>query len=147
MKTTLSAVFLAVVFTNCTTTQPKAPPVALGPYSTPQKNVTITSRDRGTYVALQPKGTLTVALDSNTRAGYRWKLAQPVDPSILSVTAPAGSQLPPIALPPDTLTQPQAEQWIFKSVGPGTAKVRMIYARPNEPLNETASYDFTVNAE
>jgi predicted secreted protein len=150
MKMTFLSFVSVVVLSGCATASgPKAPPVALGPYSTPQKNVTITSRDRGTYVALQPKGTLTVALNSNSSGGYRWKIISPVDPAVLKVIPPAAADnaLPPIALAPASLTKAEAEQWTFKAVGPGTARVRMIYSRPNQPLNEAATFDFTVNAE
>ena len=135
------------VLVGCTTTRSKAPGIALGPNSLPQKAVTITGRDRGTYVALKPKGTLTVALESNKSAGYHWKLAQPLDTSVLKLVSPNGNELPPIALAPDNVTRTTPEQWVFTAVGPGTAKVRMIYLRSDRPLDEAVTYDFTVNAE
>ena len=146
MKTTLSFLLLALLLAGCATNRPKAPPVALGPHSTPEKAVTIKSRERGTFVALKSNGTVTVDLESNTSAGYRWKLARPLDPSVLALVSSTGS-LPPIALAPDNLTRPQPEQWVFKAVGPGTTKVHLIYSRPDQPLNEAVTYDFTVSAE
>ena len=145
MKIMLSSLFLALVLTGCATK--RQAPVALGPSSLPQKNATLTAGRRGAYVALLPKGTLTLELQSNASAGYRWKLAQPLDPNVLQLVSPAANQPPPIALPPATVTAPQPEKWLFKAVGPGTAKVRMIYSRPDKPLNESVTYDFTVNAE
>jgi predicted secreted protein len=152
MKKTLSALLLVLVLSACSTTQPTPAPVALGPGSTtpnslPQKAVTITDRDRGAFVALSPRGTLTVSLEANTAAGYQWKLARPLDPSVLELVSSGGSELPPVALPPGGISKPQAQQWVFKAVGPGTAKVRLIYSRPDQPLDSSVSYDFTVNAE
>jgi predicted secreted protein len=147
MKATLFPLLFLVLFAGCTTTRPKVPAVAFGPNSTPQKSVTITSRERGTFVALLPKGTVTVALESNIGAGYHWKLARPLDSAVLKLVSAGGNQLPPVALPPDHLTTPVPEQWVFKAVGPGTAKVRLIYSRPDAPLDESVTYDFTVNAE
>jgi predicted secreted protein len=121
--------------------------VALGPNSVPQKSVTITDRDHIKYVELLPKGTLTVSLETNSAAGYQWKLAKPLDPNVLKVIPPNANQLAPIALPPDNLSTVTSENWVFKAVGPGTAKVRMIYSRTDAPLNEAVTYDFTVNAE
>ncbi|MGB8168494.1 MAG: protease inhibitor I42 family protein [Chthoniobacteraceae bacterium] len=142
---TLRSLLLIAAFAGCTTTKPK--PVALGPNSIPQKSVTLTARDRGTYVALQPKGTLTVSLESNSSAGYHWKLAQPLDSAVLQLASASGNQLPPVALAPEGLTKPQLEQWVFKGAGPGTQKVRLIYQRPDQPLAEAVTYDFTVNVE
>jgi predicted secreted protein len=147
MKTTLSFLFLAVVFTGCAVSRTKVPAVALGPSSLPQKSVTITGRERGAFVALKPNGSVTVALESNASAGYHWRLAQPLDSAVLKLVSGPADQLPPIALPPDGVTKPTPEQWVFKAVGPGTAKVRMIYARPDAPLDQEVTYDFTVNAE
>jgi predicted secreted protein len=147
MKMTFCSIIALAALAGCTTTRSKAPAVALGPNSIPQSSITITARDRGTYVALKPKGTLTVALDSNTGAGYQWKLAQPIDASILKIVAPKTNPLPPVELEPDNLTRPIPEQWVFKAVGPGTAKVHMIYSRPDQSLDEAVTYDFTVNAE
>ena len=145
MKTTLCSLLLVAAWAGCSTSRPS--PVATGPSSVPTSSVTITGRERGAFVALKPKGTLTVALEANKSAGYYWKLAQPLDPAILQLVSSNGNELPPIALAPDNVTTLQPEQWVFKAVGPGTAKVRMIYSRPDQALNRAVTYDFTVNAE
>jgi len=121
--------------------------VALGPGSTiPQKQATLVAGRSGAYVALLPKGTLTLELESNPGAGYQWKLAKPLDESVLKlVSGPA--VLPPIALALIDTAKPTTEKWVFQSVGPGTSKVRMIYSRSDQPLREDVAYDFTVNAE
>jgi predicted secreted protein len=147
MKTTLSSLLLVASLAGCTHTRPKAPAVALGPYSTPQKAVTVSDRDRGSYVALEKKGTLTLSLEANTSAGYQWKFAQPIDPNVLKVVSTPANQLPAIALPPEGPTKPLAQQWVFQAVGPGTTKLRMIYSRPDRPLDDTATYTLTINAE
>jgi len=145
MKLTISALLVALLFTACATK--RQPPVALGPIA-PQKNATLIAGRSGAYVALKPNGTLTLELQSNASAGYHWKLAKPLDPNVLQIVPSGAAQPPPIALPPATVTTaPQPEKWVFNAVGPGTAKVRMIYSRPNQPLNDAATYDFTVNAE
>jgi predicted secreted protein len=147
MKKTFCSVLLVAAFAGCTTTI-KPQPLALGPYSVPQKNVTITDRDRGAYVALKPKGTLTVQLEANTGAGYRWKLARPFDSNVLQRVSPAEEPLPPIALAPTNInTRPQPEQWVFKAVGPGTSTVRLVYSRFDRPLADDLTFEFTVNAE
>lgn len=130
---------------GCTATGPA--PVALGPNSLRQSAATLTGRDRGAFVSLKPKGTLTVDLEANTGAGYRWKLAQPVDPAVLEVVPGSSAPLPPVALAPNQVTRPHPDRWIFKAVGPGTAKVRMIYERPDQRLSEAVIFEFTVNAE
>ncbi len=148
MKTTLFSLFLVAAFAGCTSNNNSRPQaVAYGPNSIPQKAVTITGRDRGTFVALSPKGTVTVELEANTSAGYHWKLAQPLDGGVLQLVSANGTGLPPIALAPDTLTRPQPELWVFKAVGAGTQKVRLVYSRSDKPLNESVTFDFTVNAE
>jgi predicted secreted protein len=163
MKTSLSAFLLAVFLASCTntqtaSTQPKLPPVAVGPSSTTsstaarstppsaagQKTVTLTGRDRNAFVTLAPNGTLSVQLE--TAAGYRWKLASPLDPSVL-VATPGANSLAPVALAPQGPMPPTQETWVFKAVGPGTAKVRMIYSNPARPFGEAVPFDFTVNAE
>lgn len=141
------ALLLALIFAGCAGTPSKTRGLVQGRSSTPQKAVTLNGRDRGTFVALKANGTVTVAFESNRSAGYEWKLAQPLNTSVLSLVSPTGDRLSPIALPPDGLTSTQPEQWVFKAVGPGTAKVRMVYARPDRPLNEAVAYDFTVVAE
>ena len=95
MKKTICSLAALTLLVACTATRTKAPGIALGPNSGPQKAVTITGRDRGKYVALQPKGTLTVELEANTSAGYHWKLARPLDSSILQLVSKGGN-LPPI---------------------------------------------------
>lgn len=147
MKSLLSFLVLALLSAGCANSRPKAPAIALGPHSTPEKAVTITSRERGTFVALKPKGVVTVELESNRSAGYHWKLAQPLDAGVLELVSPTPNPLPPIALPPENVTRPQAEKWVFKAVGPGTTKVRLIYSRLDQPLKDAVFYNFTVNAE
>jgi|GEM_PF-6579389 len=138
---------VAVGLVGCSSTRSTVQPVALGPGSTiPQKEATLVAGRSGAYVALQPRGTLTVDLQSNPGAGYRWKLVKPLDESVLKLVS-GQKALPPIALAPAGLSLPQPEKWVFQAVGPGTQKVRMIYARPDRPLNESVTYDFTVNAE
>ncbi len=129
----------ACSFTRTTTTASSS--------SAPQKDATLVARRSGAYVALQPKGTLTLQLQSNPSAGYQWKLARPLDPNVLALASSPKAALPPIALPPAGLTVPQDEKWVFKAVQPGTTKVRMIYSRPDRPLSEAVTYEFTVNAE
>lgn len=146
MKLPLSSLVLVFVLVGCAG-QRSAPPVAIGPHSTPTKNATLVAGRRGEYVALLPKGTLTLVLQSNADAGYHWKLAEPLNPSILHLEKRSTPDLPAIALPPAGATTPKAEQWVFRGVGPGTQKVRMIYSRPDQPLSEAIAYDFTVNAE
>jgi hypothetical protein len=140
MKTTLSLLFAALVFAGCTTTS-RVPAVALGP---PEKTVVLTAKDRGRMVSLLPNGTITVDLNAN---GGQWRLASRLDPAILEMTAGEAVKLPPVALPPVGAALPQPHQLVFKSVGPGTTRVRLVYSRPNQPLTESVYYDFTVNAE
>ncbi len=144
MKILLLSV-VAVGLAACSTTRP--PALALGPGSdVPQKDATLIAGRKGAFVALQPRGTLTVNLQSNTAAGYQWKLAEPIDERVLKLVS-SPSVLPPIALAPVGPSSPQDEKWVFKAVGPGTVKVRMMYARPDRTLRDTVFYDFTVNAE
>jgi predicted secreted protein len=146
MKLTLSSLVLALVLVGCAGRRTVSP-VALGPHSIPAKSVTMVAGKKGEYVALSPKGTLSLELQSNTAAGYRWKLAEPLNPAVLTLVTRPNEALPPLALPPTGPTKPNAEMWVFKAVGPGTQKVRMIYSRPDQPLSESVPYDFTVNAE
>ena len=143
LKSPLLLSLAALFFAGCSTTN-RMPAVALGP---PEKAVVLSAKDRNKFVSLLPDGIITLNLDANTSAGYRWRLAGPPDAAVLSVTAADTNQLPAIALPPEGATKPEPQQWTFKSVGPGTTKVRLVYSRPNQPLNESAVYEFTVNAE
>lgn len=150
MKHSLSAISVALLFCACSSVPRGTPPrVALGPArdTAPQKAATLVAGRRGEFVALAAKGTLTLEIQANTQAGYRWKLAEPVNPSVLEVVPPPKVALEPVALPPNGVSQPEKEMWTFKAVGPGTVKVRMIYSNPNLPLSQTTAYDFTVNAE
>ena len=174
LSVSLLAVLLAgCTSTQTASTQPKLDPVALGPSSTTPsasapstppsaahppathasvkppsaagpKTVTITGRDRNAFVTLAPNGTLSVQLE--TAVGYHWKLARPLDPNVLAAT-PGSNSLAPVALAPQGHMPPTQETWVFKAVGPGTAKVRLIYSNPNRPLDEAVPFDFTVNAE
>lgn len=147
MRISFCSLLLVVALSSCAK-QASVNPVALGPSSSvPQKNATLVAGRSGVYVALKPKGTLTLEIQSNTAAGYHWKLARPLAAGVLQLVSSGGSDLPPIALPPETVSTPQAEKWVFKAVGPGTEKVRLIYSRPDRPLDETVAYEFTVNAE
>lgn len=68
-----------------------------------------------------------IEMDSNPTTGYRWELGNPLDEKVLHLagfhyirenTALAGSG--------------GKEQWTFKAVGPGRAKIQLQYVRPWE---------------
>lgn len=145
MKVMIFALAAAVTVVGCANRTPLA---ATGPGNAePQKDATLVAGKRGAFVSLKPNGTLTLEIQTNVAAGYRWRLAAPLDQSKLQLVTGGTNDLPPVALPPPGPVAPTTEKWVFKAVSPGTTKVRMYYARPNEPLNRTVYYDFTVNAE
>ncbi|HEX8297194.1 MAG TPA: protease inhibitor I42 family protein [Chthoniobacteraceae bacterium] len=141
--------------TGCRTTSSRTasslPGVALGPSMVnpaPQKTVTLSESERDAVVALKPNGTVILALQSNEGAGYRWRLADAPDETVLKLATK--DYMNPVASGGATATSvslPGTDRWVFKAAGKGTTEVRMVYDRPNAPLNESSGYAFTVNVE
>jgi inhibitor of cysteine peptidase len=83
-----------------------------------------------------------IDLEANHTTGYSWSLAQPPDPSVVQVL---GSDYTTIGSP--IPGGGGIEQWSFRAVAPGTARIELEYKRPFEtgvPPAQRVTYEVIV---
>jgi inhibitor of cysteine peptidase len=93
-------------------------------------------------IVSSPGKQLTLALEANHSTGFQWELAKDPDSSVVTLAGTAYEQEPNAA--------PGAggkEIWTFDAVGPGWAKIELVYRRPWEDMAPARIAVYSVDVE
>jgi predicted secreted protein len=115
------------------------PPTATATITAPvNPTTTLTSAYSGGNVSLTRNGTVTVMLDASESDGYKWRLAEVPDPTVLKVVSQD-------FVPSTTPEGRGQEKWIFQATGPGDVDVKMWYGNIQANTTSNPTFDFVAS--
>ena len=104
--------------------------------------ITQMSSTKAIPIAARAGDQFTVTLSSNQTTGYKWRLANKLDPKLLKQVSSKYNE-PKGGL----IGQGGTETWTFKAIGKGKPTIAMEYARPwekNTPPVKTQAFAITI---
>jgi predicted secreted protein len=101
--------------------------------------VVLDQDDENRPVGLRPGGSVVVQLPSDAPGGYMWRVADPLDPSVLKLASTG------YRLPLGGGEQPGRAVLTFEAVGPGSVTVHLSYGPQEDPDDVVREFSFVVS--